>query len=595
MDWLPVRLDFKLAFTALAYGVLPLAVLVWVVRSRRSVTGRAMRLANALIEGRQVDVERVLSSLPPGRRASAAALVAREVAEAVRGSLLDEPEDDEEDEAAWVDDGDEGEEPAPRDGPLTTIARDLARRAAAEADADDVTTRAEAARALALVGEPDLARDLIAGFLDRADGLPQADLVRVARVALDVEADGQAERLFARALERSPGDLDLIAGRAEALLALDRPADAVPLLEPALLEVRRRMRAPEWRGEALEDLWRHVTDLHEDAVRRSASAEKVIDLHVAAGALDTRAGVNYRLMGHSILVESDRAPRRVAIVGQDALRAAADRALAAAKDDPGGLEDLGLWHLREGAPELAERAFHRAIDADPRAWPSFVGLGAALDARERPLRRWLADAVDPPVMPDLPRLVDAWEALTADERRLIALSVAPSAAAVPTLVEAGARLHVVSLDARCTDLPAFADARGAQVEDEGDRRTHDAIEGLARGLVAAAKIETFYERREEGWTVAHELGHVLLEVLGDELFAEVEELFARAEEAEYLSTEYGQRNVHEFFATGYERFVWREAFPDAPRDEIHTADVTLGLDAFFRELAQLIAATPRAS
>ncbi|MCO5168125.1 MAG: hypothetical protein M9894_17420 [Planctomycetes bacterium] len=581
-----------LVVIALFAGAVVLGLLRLMRQGNTLVAGR--RLADDLARGRRVDVDAFAARLDPTERPRALAAAAAHLADLLRAEADDaEEEDDVEDEEPdeVEDDGEDEPLEVPLDGPLADQALGLVRRALEAAGDDHVTAQVDAARALVTLGRTAEARALVARLTAR-DGLGDDDVARLAPVALSLDQAALADDLYARALAARPDDLDLVCGRAEALLALDRAADAVPALEAAMKAVRRRMQSLDFAGVDLEPHWQRVTDLHDVAVRRSASAEKQIDAHVAVGALDVHAGVNYRLMGHSLLVESDRPARRRVVADQARLRADAEARLAADPADPAGLEDLGLWRLREGEAAEAEALFRRALERDPRAWPAFVGLGAALDARQRSLRRWLDDAVAPPAIPGLERLVDPWDALTDDERRLVALSLAPVAGAVPALVAAGGRLHVVSLEARCTDLPTFAEARGVLVEDERDRRTHDAIDGLTLGVVAAAKIDTFYATRDEGWTVAHELGHALHAVLSDDLAAEVERMFARSRRKEWLSTEYGQTNVYEFFATGYERFAARAAFPDGPRAEVDRADAALGVDAFFHDLAAALAEMP---
>jgi hypothetical protein len=481
-------------------------------------------------------------------------------------------------EAAYEDDEDEE---APLDPRVDAACRALVARAR-EAAPRDGRTLSFAAAALQRAG----AWEACEQVLEAAQAAPDLDgvvLFELAGVAREVEAADVALALAERGLRARPADLELVAIRGWALLELDRPDEAVPSLEAALSAVRIQRASIGANYERLEAIDRELEQLHEDAVRRSSSAEKTIDTHVLQGRLDPRAGVNYKLMAHSLLVESTRRARRLLLPSQAEL-------LRDAQADPDavvGLEDAALHALREGTFERAEELFRRAADLAPGGWPVLAGLGATLELRRAPPWRTLPPAPD---LPALARLVEPWAALTEVERQLVALALAPVAHLVPALADAGAKLQVVALDAKLTDLPAFAGAAGELVEDEDDRRTHDAIDGMAIGLTAAIKIEAFHERDEERWTLAHELGHVLQHFLearaGDEAEAfttELDQLFAKAEGSAWLSTEYGLRNVFEFFATGYERFALRHAFPDAPRTEVHGADIDLGVDAFLRE------------
>jgi tetratricopeptide (TPR) repeat protein len=458
------------------------------------------------------------------------------------------------------------------------VALDLATRALTEAG-EEGRVRLQVARTYRALDRADLLRSLLTATGD----VDPDSRVGLAEMALDAALPEVADRLLARTGTKNVSNLQHVVIRAHALLALNRADEASALLAAGMLELQRRLQA-DVTGPDLSQPFRVLQQLHEEAVRRSASAEKAIDAMVDARMLDPKAGVNYRLIGQSLLVDSTCPPRRVRVVSQDALRADADAALRADPKSLPGLEDLGLWYLREGEPHGAEATFQRALDVDARCWPALMGLGAALDTHRRSLRALVKDAIVP-TLPDLARLVEPWDALTKDEQALISLSVAPLAHLLPRLLEAGGRLHVVSLDGRCTDLPEFADARGVLVEDADDRRTHDAIEGMAVGPVAAARIDTWYALDGDGCTVTHELGHALHAVLDDAWAERVEDLFEQAEDSEYLSTEYGQTSVFEFFATGYERFALRQARPDGPRNEQDEADRLLGLDAFFRELS----------
>lgn len=425
----------------------------------------------------------------------------------------------------------------------------------------------------------------------RIEELDGPELVDLAHVAGDADAPAAAHVLAERALLHRSTDLQLFVTHGRALLALDRPADAIPTLERGLAVAKLQVEGIDaglsQSVHQLLDLQGELEDLHDDAVRRTSSAEKTIDAHVLGGRLDPRAGVNYKLMAHSLLVESTRRARRLLLPAQDVLLRDAEAALATDADSIAGLEDAALHALRDGAFERAEELFRRAADLAPGGWPVLAGLGATLELRKARSWKGLPPA---PSLPALARIVEPWAALTDVERTLVALALAPVAHLVPALADAGARLQVAALDAKLTDLPAFRAGAGTVVEHEDDRRTHDAIDGMAIDLTAAIKIEAFHERDDERWVLAHELGHVLQCFLearaGDQaeaFAAELDALFAEAERVSWRSTEYGLRNVFEFFATGYERFALRRAFPDAPRSETHGADIDLGVDAFLRK------------
>jgi tetratricopeptide (TPR) repeat protein len=557
---------------ALFFAFVLMFVVVIIARlvGRRSPAGLAMRAADLLLRGDEARAEAMFVGLEASVDAEARARAARLLVE--RALPAPDPLADDDELSPELDPG------------VREVAQRFARRAMQDAPRNPRVLE-DVARAHALVGAEDDSLDAIRGALD-LDDVPVETLSDLGALSLDFEAWEEAHALYARARALRPDAHDLACGEAEALLALERPAEALALLDPVMHAIRRLMDRMEWYGPEAEALSNRLFALHDDAASRARSREKAIDTHVATGMLDAHAGVNYRLMALSMLVDTDRPPRRVILPDTKRLRADAASLLAKAPDRADGHEDLGLARLREGDLDGAEAELLRALELDAAAWPAMAGLGLALDQRKTRTRDWLRGAIAAPTPPGLERLVDDWSALTDDERRIIALAFAAVPKAADALAAAGGRLHIVSLDARLTDLPAFAQAAGVRVEDDDDARMHDAIEGMCTGVTFAVRVDALLTHEGDGWTVAHELGHALLNLAADDVIARVEALYERALETSWLSTEYGLTNAHELFATGFERFALRHAFPDAPRDEVHAADVTLGVDGLLRDVVR---------
>ena len=180
------------------------------------------------------------------------------------------------------------------------------------------------------------------------------------------------------------------------------------------------------------------------------------------------------------------------------------------------------------------------------------------------------------VFPDL-------SSLSRPERRVVAASTAPLRSFLPTLESAGASLRILSIDALVTDLPGFSNAREQRADD--DHRSYDCITGMAYGKDAVVKAEEVLDISSEGgWTLAHELAHVVLELAPDDFEAEVEHLYNRFIETGFVGGAYQLSNVHEFFACSYVDLL--RAYYGTPT---YTLYGDLGLSqamfSFFRRLA----------
>tara|TARA_R110002072_G_scaffold137777_10_gene280659 strand:- start:291 stop:1925 length:1635 start_codon:yes stop_codon:yes gene_type:complete len=414
--------------------------------------------------------------------------------------------------------------------------------------------------------------------------LGAAQSLDMARLAAQRGHDDLALDFFRRRLDLVPDDLETCCELGVFFLDHDRAEEAIPVLEHGMGRLRRMLeRGDHWitGAESYEQLEAQLSGIHHEAVSRTSSAEKAIDAHVSLGALDTQAGINYTLMGYSLLVDSQARPRRVDLPSQEALLEAAE-----ANPEPiARLEDLGFHRLREHDTAGAIAAFRESL-AIRHSFPALVGLGAALDANHYPPQERLAYAIrTTPSVPRLAELCPQWTSMTAYERGYLNLCVAPMAWAVEAILAEAGGLFLVALDAKTTDRPEFEDVTGLVADDDG--RRYDAVGGMALNAFSVTRSEELYKVDPmTGWTLAHEFGHQVLNVSSDELWEEVEELLARYRDLGFVGTSYGLKNSHELFACGYERYAIRQANPDLPLDEIHDCDREYGLDAFFRELAR---------
>jgi hypothetical protein len=149
-----------------------------------------------------------------------------------------------------------------------------------------------------------------------------------------------------------------------------------------------------------------------------------------------------------------------------------------------------------------------------------------------------------------------WAALTAAERKVVALTVSPVAGAVPRILAAGAFVRVLPIDARLTDLPEMA---GSPDERTEDHRCLEAITGAATAQVSASKIEDLLCLTGERDSVfAHELAHLVHFHLSERQQQQIDELYERALDHEHIATDYQTTNPAEFFAVAYTDFIAHE-------------------------------------
>ncbi len=353
--------------------------------------------------------------------------------------------------------------------------------------------------------------------------------------------------------------------RVDALIALGRLTEA--------RDIAAEVRAAACRGldhattAAEFDGWRELmmeaSRRFDDLAAELEGAESLIG-HAAGGRLlDGRAGINYTLMAHASMLESP------SVAVDDVLRAPdAERAFAEAAR-PEGLRALALRarlalaDLRDGRTGVAEAAFRALLDEQPGFFPALLGLGAALDERRHGLRSAAAGLTREacpahwlPVVPDL-------RGLTSCELRVVHASVAPLAAAVPAMAAAGARVRILPIDMRSTDLVALS---GLEGEVADDHRTLDAVAGLATPKVAVSRLTNLIDTcTDAGWTFAHEFAHMAFWHLPGAITDAVEGLYRTALEHPHVMGDYQLQNVDEFFAVGYEHFLaHRYERPTAP-------------------------------
>jgi tetratricopeptide (TPR) repeat protein len=430
-------------------------------------------------------------------------------------------------------------------------------------------------------------------------------------------ADGRLDEAVARFdahLAQHPNDVPAYAELARVLVKAGREAEAAEFIfeteaaTPMVLLAQGETYAATGRlEEALEALERarewykselgtnyHATYAREGYAEASLlfdgiyaemhGHEKVVVEHATRGRLDAQAGVNYRLLGNSLMVGSAHRPETLHL---ESVAATRRRLEALAPDERKAVRGqllLGAIAMREGDAKDAAAAFERAAAQDGTHFAAFRGLGAAKDMANagwpRPLKGLPSFSIDgwrglDSVAPDLPNFTDV-------ERRLVLCAVAPLRHALPLLARDGKTVRVMPLDVRTTDHPDFAGDEDHRFAD--DHRALSALSGVAGAKLALVRLDELLDVGiEQGWVFAHEFAHLAHRCMADGPRAEVSRWYARARQAGYVASSYALKNEHEFFAVLYEDYVLRR-YELGARREADDLGVFDGMMALFDRL-----------
>lgn len=360
---------------------------------------------------------------------------------------------------------------------------------------------------------------------------------------------------------------------AEALYIAERGEEALAILEPVCAHYDAQLKqlsAANW--QALKARADDASRLRDQVYAELHGREATIELHAAAGKLDARAGVNYRLLGAQLATKSPRIADVLELQDPDATEARGRSLLARDANSALGLVLVGSAQLRRGEAAKARKTFERASAADGRSFAAFLGLGAAIDHENHSFHQRAARFAMPVTLPpELVTVVPDFAALTEAERRVVWASVAPLATLLPTLAARGVTMRILPIEVRATDVKLFEDAAGERAD---DHRSYAAITGVATHGGAVAKIEELLDIGEHGWTFAHELAHLAFFHLDEERSEPLYALYERATEVGYANIEYALSNPDELFAVSYADFLRaRYELPGVPdRDDAGIQD-----------------------
>jgi tetratricopeptide (TPR) repeat protein len=389
--------------------------------------------------------------------------------------------------------------------------------------------------------------------------------------------------------ELRPGEEQLMLDLADSLIAVERFEDALttlePLREPAgplvLLRIGKAHFAAGQTEEALGFLdaavgqadalarsdpfagditagdpqFAELQALHEEVLATLHGREAVAVDMVLRRKLDPRAGVNFKLLGASLVSSRPSGPMSLTLTSIQEERSRARKLLDHNEADARGYILLGSAELRAGDFAGAIEHFGRAEEQKPLHFAGVLGRGAALQLREQRAADNVLRRLPPPngwqawerVVPDL-------RALTTLETRVVVASAAPFRKLRPQLEGAGARIRILPIDVLATDLPELADVRGER--DPEDYRSYSCLSGMTSGALAIVKVEELLDIESEGgWTFAHELAHLVFNHAPADVVRVVQRLHQRFAAVAYVGGQYQMSNVHEFFACGYVDFL----------------------------------------
>ena len=371
---------------------------------------------------------------------------------------------------------------------------------------------------------------------------------------------------------------------AEALFVRGQSEEAFAILDEICARYESLLREP-WSipdRQGLISRAQHAQRLRNDVYAELHGREATIELAAAAGRLDARAGVNYRLLGARLATSSERVADVLELQDPDTTER---RGRELGPKSASGLVLVGSAQLRRGDLAEARKSFDRACEADGRCFAAFFGLGAVLDHdKYRFHRRAAALPAVRGTPPDLVQVAPDWPALTDLERQVVWASVQPFVAFLPVLAGRDVTMRILPIDVRATDLGLFEHVAGARAND--DHRSYDALGGVATARGAIAKIEELLDVvRDHAWTFAHELAHLVYFHMEDELTAPFAALYERAREVGYANTDYALKNEHELFAVSYTEFLRRRyGLPGAP--VVDDAGIQDGLMRYFGGLCE---------
>ena len=332
--------------------------------------------------------------------------------------------------------------------------------------------------------------------------------------------------------------------------------------------------------EALKELFEEAGQLHDEAYAEVHGREATIKVHAENAELDASAGVNYQLLGESLMVETPRLARSLRLTTPEQEQQLAEELLEEGATSH-GLTLRGSSYLRMGDAARALEDFERACEADGKNFAAFLGMGAAMEAEKLESHRRVLGLPEYAPIDQLDIVVPDDPVLTKAEACVVRASAFPLRACLGALVEAEVTIRLLPIDVRPTDLPEFAGDSGRT----DDHRTVEAIGGLAAEHLAVARVVDLINiENENGWTFAHELAHLAFFYMPEELQGIFDALHGDALDVGYVVDTYASQNLDEFFAGTYVDYI-RHRYDCRHQKELDDEGVLQDVFAVFDEIS----------
>ncbi len=403
-----------------------------------------------------------------------------------------------------------------------------------------------------LRGENQAAKHMLEQILEKAP-----NNFAVARGLAKIYAEEEDYRRVVEVLEPAKDFSDewTLRALADAYFASGKYEDAIDILEPIIhtLETRMRTAMSEEEFEALKEAYEDYEQMHSEAVAQVHGREEGVLIAAHGGRLDANAGINYRLLGDRLMLEAVSSSGPTELRTIKAMEQEGEHIYDHNRKDHRGLVLRASVALRTGRFDKAQDLFKKAIEQDGRDFASYRGLGVAMDAQTYGFKRYLAKLPELNLPESLPRVVPDYGALGKLERTVVDASVHPLRFALDRLAKRGVKIRILPIDVRATDLEAFSINTGERFD---DHRTFDASTGLATDSLAISKVEELLDvTSPASLTFAHEYAHLVYFHFEPELKKHIDRLMLAADSVGYVCDEYQMKNLDEFMAVSYEKYV----------------------------------------
>ena len=290
------------------------------------------------------------------------------------------------------------------------------------------------------------AEEAMAAYQKLVELEPDSDAARLELIFLRLENDRAAAAVEAYEELRGPVDMDHGLRLGRLLYGAGQLERAIEVLGDLRKQCDRGLRHA-----SLVDNFEELKELHEDAGQLYDEAyaevhgrEATIQVHAENADLDGTAGVNYSLLGESLMVDAPRLARSLRLATPQQ-----EKELGRELLDEGarsqGLALLGSAHLRTGEVGRALDEFEQACDADGKNFAAFLGMGAAMEAEQLESHRRVMKLPEFGEVPHIQKVIPDDLALTKLEATVVRASVHPLRGCLGSLAQ--------TPDPRCLQAP----------------------------------------------------------------------------------------------------------------------------------------------